>query len=306
MSAMEAGDIDAVRGIFSDSEDLVAVGSDPDEWYQGAEEVIGIAGAQWRELALSDMEILRLDAFENGETGWAVIETRDTVPGGITSVSRATWIFQLEAGSWKVVHNHTSIPVANVEAYGIELTRTLSDLVESIDQAEAAAMKDSLLGTSTVVFTDIVGSTAISQAIGDARWAAVVSAHFEVLGGIVEEGGGKVVKTLGDGAMFAFSAASSALDASVRMLESLSDSHDPEIQIRIGIHTGDVRQVDDDYLGLTVHKAARVAAAAGGNEVLVSAITAGMVNADEYRFGNSKTLELPGIEGQHTVVALRW
>ncbi len=76
--------------------------------------------------------------------------------------------------------------------------------------------------------------------------------------------------------------------------------------IRVGVHTGDVVQERDDYIGLTVSKAARVTAAAQGGQVLVSSTTAEVVNSSEVEFGEPLAVELKGLEGVHTLLPLNW
>lgn len=126
---------------------------------------------------------------------------------------------------------------------------------------------------------------------------------MKTLTGIVVDGGGRVVKTLGDGAMFLFPSGGSALDAAVEIQRNLVD-HSDGIRARIGIHTGDLMEQDDDLLGLTVHKAARVASAAGADQILASETTAGLVNRKVYRFGEPMAVELKGLEGSHLLYPL--
>ena len=76
--------------------------------------------------------------------------------------------------------------------------------------------------------------------------------------------------------------------------------------MRVGVHTGDVVQGLNDYIGLTVNKAARVAAAAEGDQILVSSTTADIVNNAEIEFGDPTTVELKGIAGTHTLLPLNW
>ena len=103
--------------------------------------------------------------------------------------------------------------------------------------------------------------------------------------------------------MFAFSSASAALNAARRIQEAMEQSG---TEIRIGAHTGDVVHDQDDYVGLTVAKAARVAAAAKGGQILVSSTTAGLVNDLEFEFGTPLTFELKGLDGTHQLQPLNW
>jgi class 3 adenylate cyclase len=135
----------------------------------------------------------------------------------------------------------------------------------------------------------------------------LISQHFEDLQAIVDRERGVLVKTLGDGGMYVFPSATSALHAAEAIQTAVSSAADKDgLKLRIGIHTGDVVPSQDDYLGMTVNKTARVAAAAEGDQILVSATTADMVNAADFTFGEPLTAELKGIEGLHTLRALNW
>jgi len=307
MAARLDGDVETMRNLHSESEHVRLIGSDSNEWFQGHDEAIGIWEAHSREMPEADAKLLRLEAFENGETGWAALEQQRTLPDGATYIYRITMVLQLEAGAWKVVQIHVSVPVANEEVLGVELTQTLSDLLTSLDaDPDSSVLGDVVLGTSTILFTDIVDSTVLSQSMGDRQWSDLITAHFTSVQEIVEGEGGSVVKTLGDGGMFVFSSGAAALRAAVRIQQAVSASAEDGLRLRVGVHTGDVIHDDDDYLGLAVNKAARVAAAAQGNQILVSATTLDMVNTTEFEFGDPVTVELKGIDGTHILRPLHW
>ena len=299
-------DIEMARRVFSDSADLIAVGTD-DGWSRGPAEVLGVL--EYEEVEFEavdyDREEVFLDAFENGETGWSVGELRVTLADGNAHTRRFTIVFHLDAGVWRIVHAHISVPVPDRETFG-EMSRTLAELLASINaESEARAVEDIGLSVATIVFTDIVGSTVLSESMGDAAWAGLVTSHFETLGRIAEEQGGSLVKTLGDGAMLAFPTAASGLNAAIEVQRTVSSAVADGLSVRIGVHTGDVMP-GDDYLGLMVNKAARVAAAAAGGQILASTSTAGMVNPTQFGFGDPMTVELKGLSGTHQVVPLTW
>jgi class 3 adenylate cyclase len=307
IAARLGGDVEMMRNLHSHSEEVRSIGSDGHEWFQGHDEVVGIWEVHLREAEIVDTTLLRLEAFENGETGWAAIEQQRTLPSGQTHIYRITMVLQLEAGAWKVVQIHFSIPVANEEVVGVELTRSLSELLTSIDtDSESSVLGDAMFATATFIFTDLVDSTALTQSLGDRTWSDLITAHFNTVRGIVEQEGGSVVKTLGDGGMFVFSSGASALAAAVRIQRAVIASPEDGLRIRVGVHTGDVLQDHDDYLGLTVNKAARVAAAAQGDQILVSSSTVDMVNTTEFEFGDPITFELKGIDGTHILRPLQW
>ena len=299
--------MEMMRRLFSDSADLIGVGS-YDGWARGRAEVLGVQEYESVEFEAVgyEAELVSLDAFENGETGWSVGELRVTLADGNAYTKRFTFVFHLDAGVWRIVHYHVSVPVPNEEIWGVAMSRTLTELLASINaESETRAVEDLGLSMATIVFTDIVGSTVLSESMGDAAWAEFVTSHFETLGRIAEEQGGSLVKTLGDGAMLAFPTAASGLTAAIEVQQTVSSEVADGLQVRIGVHTGDVMP-GDDYFGLMVNKAARVAAAAGGGQILASTSTAGMVNPTQFDFGDPMTIELKGLSGTHQVVPLTW
>ncbi len=298
-------DVEAMRNLHSTSDYVRLIGSDRDEWTQGHDKVIQI----WADHRLFqvDSKLLRIEAFENGETGWAAVEQERTLASGQTFIFRITMVLQLEASVWKVVQLHFSVPVADEEIVGVELTRTLSDLLTSMDTESASlANGEAILGTSTILFTDLVDSTALSQSLGDRRWSDLIMIHFKTVQEVVEREGGSVVKTVGDGGMYVFASGASALLAAVGIQRAVTASAEDGLKLRVGVHTGDVIQSQDDYLGLTVNKAARVAAAAEGGQILVSSTTIDMVHSAELEFGDPITAELKGLDGTHILRPLRW
>lgn len=255
----------------------------------------------------NEPELLFVEAFENGDTGWSTCQVRYRTAEDNVVTQRLSLVFTLDSGAWRIIHMHTSVPIpSHDELCGVELSRTLSDLLASMsEESEASTFQDMGLSVATIVFTDIVGSTALAELMGDAEWTGLVRSHFESLEQIAEAQGGSMVKTLGDGAMFTFPTAASGLTAAAEMQRVVSTAATGGFQVRIGVHTGDVVH-GDDYLGLTVHKAARVAAAAAGGQILASATTAGMVNPTRFEFGDPITVELKGLSGPHQILPLHW
>ena len=305
MTARSEANIGNVRNVLSDSPDVRLIGTDEEEWAQGPTVPIVMA-AHWEAAARSagTDQILRLEAFENGDSAWAAVESRRVEVDSEYSY-RITFVLVLEAGVWKMVQTHYSLPVRNeeVKGYDAELTKTLSDLLHSLQHSDRSSDWDGEYDTSTIVFTDIVGSAALSNTMGSRAWRELISDHLNVVGAIVETNGGSVVKTLGDGGMYAFQSASSALVAASEIQKAVTTS---DFEVRIGAHTGDVVRDHDDYVGLTVAKAARVAAAANGGQILVSASTVGSVNTTEFQFGDPVIVELKGLEATHQLHPLKW
>jgi class 3 adenylate cyclase len=154
---------------------------------------------------------------------------------------------------------------------------------------------------TTVLFTDIVGSTDIAARLGDDRWQNVLAAHNEAVRRAVEGFGGTEVKTTGDGFLIRFDAPVRAL-ACAKAVRSLSASMD--LQIRATVHTGEVEVVGDDIRGLAVHLASRLLAVARPGEILASVTTRDLVDGSGFVFEDRGRHELKGIVGSREVFAL--
>ncbi len=130
-------------------------------------------------------------------------------------------------------------------------------------------------GTVTFLFTDIEGSTRMLQALGT-RWRTILEDHNRLLRGAIRDAGGIDVRTVGDSFFAAFRTALAALSAAAEAQRALAAHPWPPqapVRVRMGIHTGEGTVGGDDYVGLDVHRAARIAAAAHGGQVLLSSTT---------------------------------
>jgi predicted ATPase/class 3 adenylate cyclase len=126
-------------------------------------------------------------------------------------------------------------------------------------------------GTVTFLFTDVEGSTKLLHEIGAERYAEALAEHRRILREAFAAHGGVEVDTQGDAFFYAFPTAPGALEAAREALEGLSPG---PIRVRMGVHTGTPHLAEDGYVGKDVHRAARIAAAGHGGQVLISAATA--------------------------------
>ena len=147
---------------------------------------------------------------------------------------------------------------------------------------------------ATVLFTDIVGSTAALEAMGDARWRGVLSEHNRRIRDLLNRYRGRELDTTGDGFLALFDSASRAVRGGLAMTASAQEMG---ISIRVGVHTGEVELVGDNARGLAVHAAARVLAAAGDSEVVVSETTKDLLEGSGLLVEDAGTHELKGISG---------
>jgi predicted ATPase/class 3 adenylate cyclase len=136
-------------------------------------------------------------------------------------------------------------------------------------------MRDLPTGTVTFLFTDIEGSTTLLQQLGN-RYQEVVDEHGRILRETIAEGGGAEVGTEGDSFFAAFPTPAGAVAAAAHAQRALDAHRWPDgraVRVRMGLHTGEGVLGGDDYIGLDVHRAARIAAAGHGGQVLLSDTT---------------------------------
>ena len=141
---------------------------------------------------------------------------------------------------------------------------------------------------ATILFTDIVDSTATMERIGDAAWRDMLSTHNRFLREELNVFRGREVATTGDGFLVVFDGATRAVRCGVAMARSAETMG---LTIRVGVHTGEVEFDGATAHGLAVHTAARVMSAAGSGEVLVSATTKDLLE------GSGLTIEDAGVHG---------
>jgi class 3 adenylate cyclase len=147
---------------------------------------------------------------------------------------------------------------------------------------------------ATVLFTDISGSTERAASLGDHDWRALLDRHDEVLRGALERHGGVEVRTTGDGMLSTFDSPARAIRCALDMIEAAQATG---LDIRVGVHTGELEHRDGDLVGIAVHIGARVADLAGPGEVLVSGAVPPLVVGSGLDFADHGEHELKGVPG---------
>ena len=143
-------------------------------------------------------------------------------------------------------------------------------------------MKGLPTGTVTFLFTDIEGSTRLLQQLRDA-YADVLVECRRLVRTAVQEGGGRDIDTEGDAVFAAFPSARAALLAAVTAQQRILRHPCPDgtaVRVRMGLHTGEARVAEAGYVGMDVHRAARICAAAHGGQILLSDTIAALVTKD--------------------------
>ena len=165
-------------------------------------------------------------------------------------------------------------------------------------------------GTVTILFTDIVDSTAIVRKLGDEGARDVCREHDRILRDALKLHDGVEVKHQGDGLMVCFSSARKAVSCAVDMLRGIERRNqalagDP-VRVRIGLHTGEVIAEEEDYFGETVILASRISGQAQGGEILVSEITKALVGSGRTPFEERGECRLKGIAEPQRLYRVVW
>jgi len=159
----------------------------------------------------------------------------------------------------------------------------------------------------TVLFTDIVGSTARAAELGDRRWRGLLERHDELARKEIDHQGGRAVKATGDGFLATFDGPARAIECA-RALNPAAETMG--IQLRAGIHTGECEVIGEDIAGMCVHLPARVCGVAAPGEVLVSRTVKDLVVGSGIEFSEHGVHELTGVPGEWELFSLtradRW
>jgi class 3 adenylate cyclase/pimeloyl-ACP methyl ester carboxylesterase len=167
---------------------------------------------------------------------------------------------------------------------------------EAVSESPAAA--DAGAGLLTILFTDLVGSTALTQRLGDAAAQDVLRAHNTIVRERLREHGGTELKSMGDGFMASFPSASRALECAIAIQQAFAaynDGRKDAILVRIGLNAGEPVAEDADLFGTAVQAAARIAARARPGQVLVADVVRQLAAGKPFRFKHAGRFSLKGI-----------
>jgi class 3 adenylate cyclase len=182
---------------------------------------------------------------------------------------------------------------------------------------EAAAERDMKAATErrtgpvqtrkTFMFTDIVGSTNLAEFLGNQQWERLLRWHDDKLRDLVAKNGGEIVNSTGDGFFAAFDSARQGIECA-RSIQRALDDHRRDsgfaLSVRIGLHTAEANRRGDDYSGMGVHLASRVASLAGGGEIIATAETLG--EAGEQATSDAREASLKGVTTPIGIATVTW
>ena len=174
--------------------------------------------------------------------------------------------------------------------FGDNADQLTNEVIEFLTGVRPAIGDERIL--ATVLLTDIVGSTKHAEAMGDRRWRELLDAHNAVFRRELTRFRGAEVKTTGDGFLATFDGPGRAIQCSLALIASVRSLG---IEIRAGLHTGEVEFGDNDVRGIAVHVAAQVAALAEPNECLVTRTVKDLVAGADVSFLERGNRDLKGI-----------
>ena len=208
--------------------------------------------------------------------------------------------------------------VGEDEAADLELGAARDEFVRlgaTLDAAEAAKALQMaadrraapVQARKTFMFTDIVGSTNLAELLGDESWERLLQWHDDALRALFARTGGEVVNSTGDGFFVAFDSARQGVDCAIAIQRALEEHRRTSgfaPSVRIGLHAADANRRGEDYSGVGVHVAARVAALAGDGEIVVTTET--LAEADDIRTSDVREASLKGVTDPVNIASVIW
>jgi class 3 adenylate cyclase len=299
-------DAEAVNDAVARDSGSLVIGTAPDEWHVGYEAISALFRVQFREMPPVHFDIEEIVAWKEGTVGWVASRALMVIEGMPSVLTRATVVLHEEGTYWRIVQWHFSMPVANEEALGVGLTAAVEEILTMVQDERVPLTALGTDGSVTIMFTDIEGSTALMETLGEESWLEILEWHDGVVRRQTSLFGGIVVKGQGDGFMLAFPATGSAAACSVAIQRALSIGWAGVlVAVRVGIHNGNAKVEAGDFFGRTVVVAARIASAATGGEILVSQSVQEDLDG-AYPLGAARSLSLKGLVGHHSVFPVLW
>ena len=212
-----------------------------------------------------------------------------------------------------VVRQTSDVPVAPPPdlTTPLEPGGSLAQIVDSLSPGGLAPPNARRFdGTVTILFSDIENSTDLQNRFGDRAWLRLLREHNAIVRRALRAHAGTEIKTMGDGFMITFRSAAAGLDCAVDLQRAIAAREiegDWPIKVRLGLHAGEVLRSGDDVFGAHVNVAARVAAQAKGDQILVSGLLHDLVRpVTDVRFAAAREMELKGFTGSHRIHAVLW
>lgn len=280
--------------------------------------------ALWRTGSLIEWQIPSRANDPEARSWWARLERASASPGTFAAIARVNaqvdvrHVLPLIQAPTLVLHSRDNqgvrvghgrflaenipgaryIEVDSPDTFYVDL-EPYDDIEEFLTGVRPVPLRDRVL--ATVLFTDIVDSTKRAAGVGDARWRELLASHHATVRRELATSRGREVKTLGDGFLATFDGPARAIHCAHAILDRVRALG---LDLRVGLHTGEVELTDEDIGGIAVHVAARVAALAAPGEVLVSSTVRDLVAGSGIRFVERGIHELKGLTEQWRLYAV--
>jgi class 3 adenylate cyclase len=159
---------------------------------------------------------------------------------------------------------------------------------------------------ATVLFTDLVGHTEMMSRLGDAKGRDVLREHERITREVLKANGGNEVKTMGDGFMASFGSVTKAVECAIALQRAFAEREGEPLNVRVGLNAGEPIEEDGDLFGATVILASRIAAKAGGGEILVADTVRGLCSGKGILFSDRGEFVAKGFEEPVRVYEVSW
>ena len=281
-------------------------GAPAHRWAAVARESVTQEAAKEAMRSFSDVDVTNL--LSQVKTPTLVLHRREApvpnvkVARGLASRIPDARLVLLEGSSWAMYLGDTDAVLQAIDEF-------LSE------GEEAAGAEPPAAGAfRTILFTDVEGSTALTQRLGDAKARDVLREHERMVREALKSHGGAEVKTMGDGFMASFTSATGALECAIAMQRAFAEhneSAEEPIKVRVGLNAGEPIAEDDpdgrsDLFGTAVNEAARITATAKGGEILVSNVIRELTKGKNFLFADRGEANLKGFDESVRLYELRW
>ncbi len=190
-----------------------------------------------------------------------------------------------------------------------ELLDAIDEFLSEGEEAAAGAQAPEAGAFRTILFTDVEGSTALTQRLGDAQARDLLREHERIVREALKAHGGSEVKTMGDGFMASFSSATKALECAIAMQRAFAQRNESAaepIKVRIGLNAGEPIAEDNDLFGTAVNRAARITAEAEGGQILVANVVRELAEGKDFLFADRGEANLKGFDEPLRLFQVRW
>jgi class 3 adenylate cyclase len=297
----------------------------PVDWEMFSENLAGLTFGWGREEARQAGEFIRATVTQEMYARLQAELMRDDVTGLLPDVKAPTLILQhaefkpLTPESGRILA--TGIPNARLTVVEGSWQNGVGPIfraaAEFLDEGTTASRTSPRApqergGFATILFTDVEGSTALTDHLGDKAARDVLREHEHTTREALNAHGGSEVKTMGDGFMASFGSATRAMECAIAIQRAFDHQGlgnapgKPAVRVRIGLNAGEPIAEDDDLFGTAVIVAARIAAKAQGGEILVSDVVRQLVAGKGFLFNDRGTFPLKGFEEPVRVYEVSW